>query len=308
MPKGSLNVSLKGADDIFSTEESRQEQQREQVQQIPIGELFPFKDHPFKVLDDESMQRTVESVEQYGVLSPLIARPRPEGGYEIISGHRRQHAAQLAGLETLPVIVRQMDDDAAVLLMVDSNLQRENILPSERAFAYKMKLEALKNQGARSDLTSPQNAAKFRSDDAVAKSQGISGDTVQRYVRLTNLIPELLNMVDEKKVSFNPAVELSYLSAEQQQEMIKAMDDTQNAPSVSQAKRIKKLAQAGKFTSDAVVAIMGEEKKSELDTVTIKNETLRKYFPRSYTPRQMEEKIIQLLDAWQKKQQRKNER
>ena len=308
MPKGSLNVSLKGADDIFSTEESRQEQQREQVQQIPIGELFPFKNHPFKVLDDESMQRTVESVEQYGVLSPLIARPRPEGGYEIISGHRRQHAAQLAGLDALPVIVRQMDDDAAVLLMVDSNLQRENILPSERAFAYKMKLEALKNQGARSDLTSPQIAAKFRSDDAVAKSQGVSGDTVQRYVRLTNLIPELLNMVDEKKVSFNPAVELSYLSAEQQQEMIKAMDDTQNAPSVSQAKRIKKLAQAGKFTSDAVVAIMGEEKKSELDTVTIKNETLRKYFPRSYTPRQMEEKIIQLLDAWQKKQQRKNER
>ena len=308
MPKNSLNVSLKGADDIFSTEESRQEQQREQVQQIPIGELFPFKKHPFKVLDDESMQRTVESVEQYGVLSPLIARPRPEGGYEIISGHRRQHAAQLAGLETLPVIVRNMDDDAAVLLMVDSNLQRENILPSERAFAYKMKLEALKNQGARSDLTSPQIAAKFRSDDAVAKSQGVSGDTVQRYVRLTNLIPELLNMVDEKKVSFNPAVELSYLSAEQQQEMIKAMDDTQNAPSVSQAKHIKKLAQAGKFTSDAVVAIMGEEKKSELDTVTIKNETLRKYFPRSYTPRQMEEKIIQLLDAWQKKQQRKNER
>ena len=308
MPKNSLNVSLKGADDIFSTEESRQEQQREQVQQIPIGELFPFKNHPFKVLDDESMQRTVESVEQYGVLSPLIARPRPEGGYEIISGHRRQHAAQLAGLDALPVIVRNMDDDAAVLLMVDSNLQRENILPSERAFAYKMKLEALKNQGARSDLTSPQIAAKFRSDDAVAKSQGVSGDTVQRYVRLTNLIPELLNMVDEKKVSFNPAVELSYLSAEQQQEMIKAMDDTQNAPSVSQAKRIKKLAQAGKFTSDAVVAIMGEEKKSELDTVTIKNETLRKYFPRSYTPRQMEEKIIQLLDAWQKKQQRKNER
>ena len=308
MPKNSLNVSLKGADDIFSTEESRQEQQREQVQQIPIGELFPFKNHPFKVLDDESMQRTVESVEQYGVLSPLIARPRPEGGYEIISGHRRQHAAQLAGLDALPVIVRQMDDDAAVLLMVDSNLQRENILPSERAFAYKMKLEALKNQGARSDLTSPQNAAKFRSDDAVAKSQGISGDTVQRYVRLTNLIPELLNMVDEKKVSFNPAVELSYLSAEQQQEMIKAMDDTQNAPSVSQAKRIKELAQKGQFTSDAVVAIMGEEKKSELDTVTIKNETLRKYFPRSYTPRQMEEKIIQLLDAWQKKQQRKNER
>ncbi|MFR2870636.1 MAG: ParB/RepB/Spo0J family partition protein, partial [Gemmiger formicilis] len=265
--------------------------------------------HPFKVLDDEAMTRTVESIAQYGVLAPLIARPSPDGdGYEIISGHRRQYAAKLAGLDALPVIVRNMDDDAATILMVDSNLQREHISPSERAFAYKMKLDALKNQGARSDLTSPQNAAKFRSDDAVAKSQGISGDTVQRYVRLTNLIPELLNMVDEKKVSFNPAVELSYLSAEQQQEMIKAMDDTQNAPSVSQAKRIKKLAQAGKFTSDAVVAIMGEEKKSELDTVTIKNETLRKYFPRSYTPRQMEEKIIQLLDAWQKKQQRKNER
>lgn len=308
MPKSGLNVALKGLDDIFSTEESRQEEQREQVQQIPVSELFPFKNHPFKVLDDDSMTRTVESISQFGVLAPLIARPRPEGGYEIISGHRRKHAAELANLDTVPVIVRNMEDDAATILMVDSNLQREHILPSERAFAYKMKLDAIKNQGARSDLTSPQNAAKFRSDDAVAKSQGISGDTVQRYVRLTNLIPELLNMVDEKKVSFNPAVELSYLSAEQQQEMIKAMDDTQNAPSVSQAKRIKKLAQAGKFTSDAVVAIMGEEKKSELDTVTIKNETLRKYFPRSYTPRQMEEKIIQLLDAWQKKQQRKNER
>ena len=224
MPKGSLNVSLKGADDIFSTEESRQEQQREQVQQIPIGELFPFKDHPFKVLDDESMQRTVESVEQYGVLSPLIARPRPEGGYEIISGHRRQHAAQLAGLDTLPVIVRNMDDDAAVLLMVDSNLQRENILPSERAFAYKMKLEALKNQGARSDLTSPQVAAKFRSDDVVAKDQGISGDTVRRYIRLTSLIPELLDMVDEKKIAFNPAVELSYLDTNQQRDFLEAID------------------------------------------------------------------------------------
>ena len=305
MPKNDLNVTLKGIDELlFSTEEQRQEEKREQVQQIPIDEL-----HPFKVVDDEAMTRTVESIAQFGVLAPLIARPRPDGdGYEIISGHRRQFAAKMAGLETLPVIVRDMDDDAATILMVDSNLQREHISPSERAFAYKMKLDALKNQGARSDLTSPQIAAKFRSDDAVAKSQGVSGDTVQRYVRLTNLIPELLNMVDEKKVSFNPAVELSYLSAEQQQEMIKAMDDTQNAPSVSQAKRIKKLAQAGKFTSDAVVAIMGEEKKSELDTVTIKNETLRKYFPRSYTPRQMEEKIIQLLDAWQKKQQRKNER
>ena len=308
MPKNSLNVSLKGADDIFSTEESRQEQQREQVQQIPIGELFPFKDHPFKVLDDESMQRTVESVEQYGVLSPLIARPRPEGGYEIISGHRRQHAAQLAGLDTLPVIVRNMDDDAAVLLMVDSNLQRENILPSERAFAYKMKLEALKNQGARSDLTSPQVAAKFRSDDAVAKDQGISGDTVRRYIRLTNLIPELLDMVDEKKISFNPAVELSYLDESQQRDFLEAMNDTQNAPSLSQAQQLKMMAQQGEFSYEKAFDVMGQEKKSEKDTVTIKNETLRKYFPRSYTPKQMEEKIIQLLDAWQRKQQRHNER
>ena len=308
MPKNSLNASLKGADDIFSTEESRQEQQREQVQQIPIGELFPFKNHPFKVLDDESMQRTVESVEQYGVLSPLIARPRPEGGYEIISGHRRQHAAQLAGLDALPVIVRNMDDDAAVLLMVDSNLQRESILPSERAFAYKMKLEALKNQGARSDLTSPQVAAKFRSDDAVAKDQGISGDTVRRYIRLTNLIPELLDMVDEKKISFNPAVELSYLNESQQRDFLEAMDGTQNAPSVSQAQQLKKMAQCGEFTYEKAFDILGQEKKSEQDTVTIKNDILRKYFPRSYTPRQMEEKIIQLLDAWQKKQQRHNER
>ncbi len=308
MPKGSLNVSLKGADDIFSTEESRQEQQREQVQQIPIGELFPFKNHPFKVLDDESMQRTVESVEQYGVLSPLIARPRPEGGYEIISGHRRQHAAQLAGLETLPVIVRQMDDDAAVLLMVDSNLQRENILPSERAFAYKMKLEAIKNQGARSDLTSPQLAAKFRSDDAVAKDQGISGDTVRRYIRLTSLIPELLDMVDEKKIAFNPAVELSYLDESQQRDFLEAMNDTQNAPSLSQAQRLKKLAQEGHFSYDVAFAVMGEEKKDELDKVVIKNDTLRKYFPRSYTPKQMEDTIIKLLEQWQRKLQRQNER
>ena len=308
MSTGSLNVSLKGADDIFSTEESRQEQQREQVQQIPIGELFPFKNHPFKVLDDESMQRTVESVEQYGVLSPLIARPRPEGGYEIISGHRRQHAAQLAGLDTLPVIVRNMDDDAAVLLMVDSNLQRENILPSERAFAYKMKLKALKNQGARSDLTSPQVAAKFRSDDAVAKDQGISGDTVRRYIRLTNLIPELLDMVDEKKISFNPAVELSYLDESQQRDFLEAINDTQNAPSLSQAQRLKKLAQEGHFSYDVAFAVMGEEKKDELDKVVIKNDTLRKYFPRSFTPKQMEDTIIKLLEQWQRKQQRQNER
>ena len=309
MPKSSLNVLLKGADDIFSTEESRQEQQREQVQQIPIGELFPFKNHPFKVLDDESMQRTVESVEQYGVLSPLIARPRPEGGYEIISGHRRQHAAQLAGLETLPVIVRNMDDDAAVLLMVDSNLQRENILPSERAFAYKMKLEAIKNQGARSDLTSGQIVQKSKlSIERVAEDAGEGYKTVQRFIRLTNLIPELLDMVDEKKIAFNPAVELSYLDESQQRDFLEAMNDTQNAPSLSQAQRLKKLAQEGHFSYDVAFAVMGEEKKDELDKVVIKNDTLRKYFPRSYTPKQMKDTIIKLLDQWQRKQQRQNER
>ena len=308
MPKGSLNVSLKGADDIFSTEESRQEQQREQVQQIPIGELFPFKDHPFKVLDDESMQRTVESVEQYGVLSPLIARPRPEGGYEIISGHRRQHAAQLAGLDTLPVIVRNMDDDAAVLLMVDSNLQRENILPSERAFAYKMKLEALKNQGARSDLTSTQLVSKLRSNEQLGAENNQSRETVRRFIRLTNLVPELLDMVDEKKIAFNPAVELSYLDESQQRDFLEAMNDTQNAPSLSQAQRLKRLAQEGHFSYDVAFAVMGEEKKDELDKVVIKNDTLRKYFPRSYTPKQMEDTIIKLLDQWQRKQQRQNER
>ena len=309
MPKGSLNVSLKGADDIFSTEESRQEQQREQVQQIPIGELFPFKNHPFKVLDDESMQRTVESVEQYGVLSPLIARPRPEGGYEIISGHRRQHAAQLAGLDALPVIVRNMDDDAAVLLMVDSNLQRENILPSERAFAYKMKLEAIKNQGARSDLTSGQIVQKSKlSIERVAEDAGEGYKTVQRFIRLTNLIPELLDMVDEKKIAFNPAVELSHLDTNQQRDFLEAMNDTQNAPSLSQAQRLKKLAQEGHFSYDVAFAVMGEEKKDELDKVVIKNDTLRKYFPRSYTPKQMEDTIIKLLEQWQRKQQRQNER
>ena len=311
MPKNSLNVSLKGADDIFSTEESRQEQQREQVQQIPIGELFPFKNHPFKVLDDESMQRTVESVEQYGVLSPLIARPRPEGGYEIISGHRRQHAAQLAGLDVLPVIVRQMDDDAAVLLMVDSNLQRENILPSERAFAYKMKLEALKNQGARSDLTCGQFGHKLigaKARDIVADESGDNARNVQRFIRLTSLIPELLDMVDEKKIAFNPAVELSYLDESQQRDFLEAMNDTQNAPSLSQAQRLKRLAQEGHFSYDVAFAVMGEEKKDELDKVVIKNDTLRKYFPRSYTPKQMEDTIIKLLDQWQRKQQRQDER
>ena len=308
MPKSSVNASLSSYDDIFSTEESRQEEQREQVRQIPIGELFPFKNHPFKVLDDDSMSDTVESVKQYGVLSPLIARPRPKGGYEIISGHRRQHAAELAGLETLPVIVRQMDDDAAIILMVDSNLQREHILPSERAFAYKMKLDAIKNQGTRSDLTSTQVVSKLRSNEKLGAENNQSRETVRRFIRLTNLIPELLDMVDNKTVSFNPSVELSYLSPEQQQEVIRAMDDTQNFPSVSQAKRIKKLAQDGTFTTETVVAIMGEEKKSELDTVTIKNDTLRKYFPRSYTPKQMEDTIIKLLEQWQKKRQHSEER
>ena len=308
MPKGSLNVSLKGADDIFSTEESRQEQQREQVQQIPIGELFPFKNHPFKVLDDESMQRTVESVEQYGVLSPLIARPRPEGGYEIISGHRRQHAAQLAGLETLPVIVRNMDDDASVLLMVDSNLQRENILPSERAFAYKMKLEALKNQGARSDLTSAQVGRKLETADIVGQEAGDSRNQVRRFIRLTSLVPELLDMVDEKKIAFNPAVELSYLADSEQQDFLEAMQDTQNAPSLSQAQRIKKLSQEGQCSYEAIFDIMGEEKKAEMDRVTIKNDVLRKYFPKSYTPKQVEDTILKLLEKWQKKRQRSQER
>ena len=299
MPKNSLNVSLKGADDIFSTEESRQEQQREQVQQIPIGELFPFKNHPFKVLDDESMQRTVESVEQYGVLSPLIARPRPEGRYEIISGHRRQHAAQLAGLDTLPVIVRNMDDDAAVLLMVDSNLQRETILPSERAFAYKMKLEAMKHQAGRptqDNYSQVGNNFGTLSSEEMAEELGTSKNQIFRYIRLTNLVPELLDMVDEKKISFNPAVELSYLDESQQRDFLEAMNDTQNAPSLSQAQRLKKLAQEGHFSYDVAFAVMGEEKKGELDKVVIKNDTLRKYFPRSYTPKQMEDTIIKLLD------------
>ena len=309
MPKNSLNVSLKGADDIFSTEESRQEQQREQVQQIPIGELYPFKSHPFKVLDDESMQRTVESVAQYGVLAPLIARPRPEGGYEIISGHRRQHAAELAGLETLPVIVREMSDDAAVILMVDSNLQREHILPSERAFAYKMKLEAIKRQGARSDLTSGQVVQKSKlSIEQVADGTGEGYKTVQRFIRLTNLVPELLDMVDEKKIAFNPAVELSYLDEAQQRDFLEAMNDTQNFPSLSQAQRLKKMAQNGQFSYDVAFAIMGEAKKDELDKVVIKNDTLKKYFPRSYTPKQMEDTIIKLLEQWQKKRQRSEER
>lgn len=307
MPKNGLNVALKGLDDLFSSEETRQEEQREQVQQIPVNELFPFKNHPFKVLDDDAMTRTVESISQFGVLAPLIARPRPEGGYEIISGHRRKHAAELAHLDTLPVIVRNMEDDAATILMVDSNLQREHILPSERAFAFKMKLEAIKNQGARSDLTSVQIAPKL-SAEKIGKDAGMSKDNVKRYIHLTNLVPELLDMVDEKKISFNPAVELSYLDEAQQRDFLEAMNDTQNAPSLSQAQQLKKMAQQGEFSYEAAFDVMGKEKKSELDTVTIKNETLRKYFPRSYTPKQMEDIIIKLLDQWQKKRQRSNER
>ena len=309
MPIDSENLALKGLDDLFSTEENRQEEQREQVQQIPIDELLPFTNHPFKVLDDEAMTRTVESIAQYGVLAPLIARPRPDGdGYEIISGHRRQYAAKLAGLDTLPVIVRQMSDDAAVILMVDSNLQREHILPSERAFAYKMKLEALKNQGARSDLTSAQIGPKLTAAEKVAEEANDTKSQVKRFIRLTCLIPELLDMVDEKKIAFNPAVELSYLDEAQQRDFLEAMNDTQNAPSLSQAQRLKKLAQEGHFSYDVAFAVMGEEKKDELDKVVIKNDTLRKYFPRSYTPKQMEDTIIKLLEQWQRKQQRQNER
>ena len=310
MPIDSGNLALKGLDDLFSTEENRQEEQREQVQQIPIDALHPFTNHPFKVLDDEAMTRTVESIAQYGVLAPLIARPRPDGdGYEIISGHRRQYAAKLAGLDTLPVIVRQMSDDAAVILMVDSNLQREHILPSERALAYKMKLDAMRRTSGRPSKENPrQLVGNFETADVVGKESGESGRQVQRFIRLTNLIPELLDMVDEKKIAFNPAVELSYLDESQQRDFLEAMEDTQNAPSLSQAQQLKKIAQQGEFSYEKAFDVMGQEKKSEKDTVTIKNETLRKYFPRSYTPRQMEEKIIQLLDAWQKKQQRRNER
>ena len=279
------------------------------MQQIPIDALHPFTNHPFKVLDDEAMTRTVESIAQYGVLSPLIARPRPEGGYEIISGHRRQYAAKLAGLDTLPVIVRQMSDDAAVILMVDSNLQREHILPSERALAYKMKLDAMRRTSGRPSKENPrQLVGNFETADIVGKESGESGRQVQRFIRLTNLVPELLDMVDEKKISFNPAVELSYLDESQQRDFLEAMQDTQNAPSLSQAQQLKKMAQQGEFSYEKAFDVMGQEKKSEKDTVTIKNETLRKYFPRSCTPKQMEEKIIQLLDAWQKKQQRRNER
>ena len=308
MQKKGVNISLKGYDDIFSTEQSRAEEQQERVQEIPLSELHPFEGHPFKVVDDEAMMKTAESVRDFGVMTPAIVRPDPNGGYEIISGHRRHRASELAGKETMPVIVRNLDDDAAIILMVDANLQRETILPSERAFAYKMKLDALKHQGARSDLTSCQLGTKLRTDEKVAEDAGESARTRQRYIRLTELIPELLSMVDEKKIAFNPAVELSYLKPEEQKDFLEAMDYAQTTPSLSQAQRLKKFSQEGKCSLDAMCAIMSEEKKGELDRVTIKNDVLRKYFPKSYTPKQMEEKIIQLLEQWQKKREKSMER
>ena len=309
MKSSAKKIELASVDDLFSTEEGRQDAKLEKIQEIPLSELHPFRNHPFKVKDDEAMMETADSIKQYGVLVPAIARPDPEGGYELVAGHRRHRASELAGKETMPVIVRDLDDDAATIIMVDSNLQRESLLPSERAFAYKMKLDAMKHQGERVDLTSSQVGTKLRADEKVAKDSGESRNQVQRFVRLTNLVPELLDMVDEKKISFNPAVELSYLDEKQQQDFLEAMDASQNAPSLSQAIRIKKLAQQGEFDYDAVYNIMNEEKKSELDTVTIKNETLRKYFPRNYTPRQMESIIIKLLDQWQlKKQQAKQKK
>ena len=308
MLKKSGNISLSSYDDIFQTDQSREESQQERVQEIPLSELHPFKGHPFKVLDDDAMQKTVESIAQFGVMTPAIARPRPEGGYELIAGHRRHHASELAGKETMPVIVRDMDDDAATILMVDSNLQRETLLPSERAFAYKMKLEAMKLQGSRSDLTSTQVVWKLRANEELGESMGVSRESVRRFIRLTELIPELLDMVDEKKIAFNPAVELSYLKKEEQKDFLEAMDYAQATPSLSQAQRLKKFSQEGKCSLDAMCAIMSEEKKSELDKVTIKNDVLRKYFPKSYTPKQMEDTIIKLLEQWQKKREKSMER
>ena len=308
MKSSAKKIELASVDDLFSTEEGRQDAKLEKIQEIPLSELHPFKNHPFKVKDDEAMMETADSIKQYGVLVPAIARPDPEGGYELVAGHRRHRASELAEKETMPVIVRDLDDDAATIIMVDSNLQRENLLPSERAFAYKMKLEALKNQGARSDLTSTQLVSKLRSNEQLGAENNQSRETVRRFIRLTNLVPELLDMVDEKKIAFNPAVELSYLDESQQRDFLEAMEDTQNMPSLSQAQRLKKLAQEGHFSYDVAFAVMGEEKKDELDKVVIKNDTLRKYFPRSYTPKQMEDTIIKLLDQWQRKQQRQNER
>ena len=307
MQKKGGNVSFIKYDDIFSTEQSRAEDRLEKVREIPLAELHPFKNHPFKVLDDESMQRTVESIARFGVLSPAIARPSPDGGYELVAGHRRHHACELVGMETMPVIVRELDDDAATILMVDSNLQRETLLPSERAFAYKMKLEAIKHQGMRSDLTSTQVAQKL-SVQQVGDEAGVSKDTVRRFIRLTELIPELLDMVDQKQIAFNPAVELSFLKPEEQKQLLEAMDYAQATPSLSQAQRLKKYSQEGKCTFEVMCTVMDEEKKTDLDRVIIKQDVLRKYFPKSYTPKQMEDTIIRLLEQWQRKKQREQER
>ena len=307
MQKKGGNVSLNTYADIFSTEQSRAEDRLEKVREIPLAELHPFKNHPFKVLDDESMQRTVESIARFGVLSPAIARPSPDGGYELVAGHRRHHACELVGMETMPVIVRELDDDAATILMVDSNLQRETLLPSERAFAYKMKLEAIKHQGMRSDLTSTQVAQKL-SVQQVGDEAGVSKDTVRRFIRLTELIPELLDMVDQKQIAFNPAVELSFLKPEEQKQLLEAMDYAQATPSLSQAQRLKKYSQEGKCTLEVMCTVMDEEKKTDLDRVIIKKDVLRKYFPKSYTPKQMEDTIIRLLEQWQRKKQREQER
>ena len=308
MKSSAKNINLTSADDLFSTEESRTDANREKVMEIPLTELFPFKDHPFKVIDNEAMFDTAESVKQYGVLVPAIARPRDEGGYELVAGHRRHRASELAGLETMPVIVRNLGDDAATIIMVDSNLQRETLLPSERAFAFKMKLEAIKRQGARSDLTSRQVVGKLETADIVGKESGDSGRQVQRYIRLTELIPELLSMVDEKKIALNPAVELSYLKKEEQADLLEAMEMEQATPSLSQAQRLKKFSAEGKCTLEAMCAIMSEEKKGDLDKVTLTGDKLRKYFPKSYTPQKMEETILKLLEGWQKKRQQQQER
>lgn len=308
MRSSARNVKLASVDDLFSTEESRQDADREKVVEIALSELHPFPQHPFQVRDDDAMKETVESIKEYGVLTPAIVRPRVDGGYEIVAGHRRTHASELAGLETVPCLIRDMDDDMAVILMVDSNLQRENILPSERAQVYKMKMDALKRRGARTDLTSPQVAAKFRSDDEVARDAGVSGDTVRRYVRLTELSPELQQMVDDKKIALTPAVELSYLKPEEQALMVETIESEQATPSLSQAQRIKKLSQSGGLNEDTMLSIMTEEKKPEKYNLTISGDKLQKYFPKSYTPRQMEDTIIKLLEAWKRKRQRSQER
>lgn len=308
MKSSAKNIVLKSVDDIFQTEENRADAQRERVQEIPLDQLKPFKNHPFKVRDDQRMLDTVDSIREYGVLVPAIARPDPEGGYELISGHRRKRGCEMAGLQTMPVIIRDLDDDAAVLVMVDSNIQREELLPSERAFAYKMKLEALKHQGARMDLTSCQVGTKLRADEKLAESVNESARTVQRFIRLTELISELLDMVDERKLAFNPAVEVSYLKQDEQRMLLEAMDAEQTTPSLSQAQRLKKFSQEGRLTEEAMSAIMSEEKKSDMDKVTLRSDTLRRYFPKSYTPKQMEQTIIRLLDVWQKQRQKNQER